>query len=241
MSNNYFQFKQFTIHQDKCAMKVCTDACLFGAFVANEIQSGKQDAIKNILDIGTGTGLLSLMLAQKLHAAIDTVEIDTPAFEQAKENITQSLYKEKIEIFNADIVQFSTGKKYDYIISNPPFFEADLKSVNEKKNAAKHDTALTLQKLLHNADRLLNTTGFFAVLLPYHRSKYFEEEAAKLNLYLSKKISVKQTPKHDYFRAILIFHKPKTIANQSTLTIKNEEGKYSDEFTNLLKDYYLYL
>ncbi len=241
MSNHYFQFKQFTIQQDKCAMKVCTDACLFGAFVANEIQANEQDAIKNILDIGSGTGLLSLMLAQKLHAAIDTVEIDTPAFEQAKENIAQSLYKEKIKIFNADIVQFSTEKKYDYIISNPPFFEADLKSGNEKKNAAKHDTALTLQELLHNADRLLSTTGFFAVLLPYHRSNYFEEEAEKLNFHLNKKISVKQTPKHDFFRAILIFYKTKTTANQSTLTIKNEEGKYTDEFTNLLKDYYLYL
>lgn len=241
MSNKYFQFKQFTIHQDKCAMKVCTDACLFGAFVANEIQSGKQDAIKNILDIGTGTGLLSLMLAQKLHASIDTVEIDTSAFEQAKENIAQSLFKEKIEIFNADITQFSTGKKYDYIISNPPFFEDDLKSDNEKKNAAKHDITLTLQELLHNIDRLLNTKGFFAVLLPFHRSKYFEEEAANLNLYLTKKISVKQTPKHNYFRSILIFSRKSAISLQEEISIKNDDEKYTDEFTNLLKDYYLYL
>ena len=241
MSNNYFQFKQLTIHQDKCAMKVCTDACLFGAFVANEIQANEQDAIKNILDIGTGTGLLSLMLAQKLHAAIDTVEIDTPAFEQAKENIAQSLYKEKIEIFNADIVQFRTEKKYDYLISNPPFFEADLKSGNEKKNAAKHDTALTLQELLHNADRLLSTTGFFAVLLPYHRSNYFEEEAAKINLYLSKKISVKQTPKHNYFRSILIFSRHEVNTLQEEIIIKNEDGNYSPAFIDLLKVYYLHL
>lgn len=241
MPNNYFQFKQFTIQQDKCAMKVCTDACLFGAFVANEIQANEQDAIKNILDIGTGTGLLSLMLAQKLHAAIDTVEIDTPAFEQAKENIAQSLYKEKVEIFNADIAQFRTEKKYDYIISNPPFFEADLKSGNEKKNAAKHDTALTLQELLHNADRLLSTTGFFAVLLPYHRSNYFEEEAAKINLYLSKKISVKQTPIHNYFRTMLIFSRHKSILQAQEITIKNGAESYTDEFITLLKDYYLYL
>lgn len=241
MPNNYFQFKQFTIQQDKCAMKVCTDACLFGAFVANEIQANEQDAIKNILDIGTGTGLLSLMLAQKLNAAIDTVEIDTPAFEQAKENIAQSLYKEKVEIFNADIAQFRTEKKYDYIISNPPFFEADLKSGNEKKNAAKHDTALTLQELLHNADRLLSTTGFFAVLLPYHRSNYFEEEAEKLNFHLNKKISVKQTQKHGYFRTILIFSRKSAISLQEKISIKNDDEKYTDEFITLLKDYYLYL
>lgn len=222
-------------------MKVCTDACLFGAFVANEIQSREDDMIKNILDIGTGTGLLSLMLGQKLHAAIDTVEIDTSAFEQAKENITQSLYKEKIEIFNADITQFSTSKKYDYIISNPPFFEADLKSYDEKKNSAKHDTTLTLQKLLHNIDMLLNTTGFFAVLLPYHRSNYFEEEAVKLHFNLGKKISVKQTPKHDYFRAILIFSRKSAIALQEEISIKDDDEKYSTVFISLLKDYYLYL
>ena len=151
------------------------------------------------------------------------------------------MYKEKIEIFNADIVQFRTEKKYDYLISNPPFFEADLKSGNEKKNAAKHDTALTLQELLHNADRLLSTTGFFAVLLPYHRSNYFEEEAAKINLYLSKKISVKQTPKHNYFRSILIFSRHEVNTLQEEIIIKNEDGNYSPAFIDLLKVYYLHL
>jgi tRNA1Val (adenine37-N6)-methyltransferase len=222
-------------------MKVCTDACLFGAFVANEIQSVKQDAIKNILDIGSGTGLLSLMLAQKLPAKIDTVEIDTSAFEQAKENIIQSLYREKIEIFNADIIQFSAGKKYDYIISNPPFFEADLKSGNEKKNVAKHNTTLTLQELLSNADRLLNTTGIFAVLLPYHRVEYFVAESLRMNFHLTNKLLVKQTPVHNFFRGILIFSRKESNVITAEITIKNAAGNYTDEFINLLKDYYLYL
>jgi tRNA1Val (adenine37-N6)-methyltransferase len=238
VANNHFQFKQFTIQQDKCAMKVCTDACLFGALVANEVE---QISVKNILDIGTGTGLLSLLLAQKTNATIDTVEIDEPAFNQAKENIVQSLWKEKIDIFNTDILKFQTNKKYDCIISNPPFFQSDLKSDDEKKNFAKHDTSLTLTGLLNAVATHLSDDGFFAVLLPYHRSIYFEAESLKLNFHLTKKIAVKQTPKHDYFRAMLIFSRTESATVTNEMTIKNEAGNYSAEFIELLKDYYLYL
>src|SRR5437868_5022622 len=144
MPNNYFQFKQFIIQQDNCAMKVCTDACLFGAYIANELQS---IPVNTILDIGAGTGLLSLMLAQKTTAVIDAVEIDNAAFEQAKENIAASPWKEKINTYHADISTFKTGKRYEHIISNPPFFEDDLRSNDEKKNFAKHDSSLTLENL----------------------------------------------------------------------------------------------
>jgi len=219
-------------------MKVCTDACLFGAYIADELQ---QHPKSNMLDIGTGTGLLSLMLAQKTNALIDTVEIDEAAFNQAKENINKSSYKGKIKIFNTDILKFNAGKKYDGIISNPPFFEADLKSNNEKKNAAKHDSTLTLAVLLNVIDKNLTADGFFAVLLPFSRSIYFETETAKLNFHLSKKIMVKQTPKHNYFRTILLFTRNTSVAEQSELIIKNEEGNYNTEFIYLLKDYYLYL
>jgi tRNA1Val (adenine37-N6)-methyltransferase len=219
-------------------MKVCTDACLFAAYIANELQQG---AVKNILDIGTGTGLLSVMLAQKTTAVIDAVEIDEAAFHQAKENILQSPWKEKITISHTDILQFKPLKKYDYIISNPPFFESDLKSDDEKKNSAKHDTSLTLTELLNTIDTHLSEEGLFTVLLPYHRSIYFEEESSKLNFYCTKKILIKQTPKHDYFRTILIFSKTKSTVVINEITIKNELSNYSDEFSELLKDYYLYL
>ncbi len=219
-------------------MKVCTDACLFGAYVAEELQ---QHTIFNILDIGTGTGLLSLMIAQKNNAAIDTVEIDRQAYEQAEENIQSSNYKEAVTAFHCSINDFFPDHKYDFIISNPPFFKDDLLSEDKKKNAAKHDTTLTLNALLSNIVRLLNTAGFFAVLLPYHRSIYFEEESSKLNFYLTKKILVTQTPKHNYFRAILIFSRKKSIAVTNEITIKDEEGNYTVQFTELLKDYYLYL
>ncbi|WP_462219081.1 tRNA1(Val) (adenine(37)-N6)-methyltransferase [Ferruginibacter sp.] len=238
MPNNYFKFKQFTIHQDKCAMKVCTDACLFGAYIANEIQ---QLPVKNILDIGTGTGLLTLMLAQKTSATIDAVEIDAAAFTQGKQNIEQSPWREKIAIYNSDILQFQTNKKYDCIISNPPFFEADLKSGDEKKNFAKHDTSLTFTELLNFVTENLSPAGFFSVLLPFRRSNYFEAEAAKINFNLIKKILIKQTPKHNHFRSILIFSTKKLETIQEEIIIKNEEGNYSTKFIELLKDYYLHL
>ncbi|WP_460557232.1 tRNA1(Val) (adenine(37)-N6)-methyltransferase [Ferruginibacter profundus] len=241
MANNYFQFKQFTIHQDRCAMKVCTDACLFGAYIAEELQRTATGTVKNILDIGTGTGLLSLMLAQKSGSDIDTVEIDSNAFEQAKENIAQTSFNQKIKIFNTDMRHFAAAKKYDYIISNPPFFEADLRSGDEMKNAAKHDTTLTYVELLRAIEKNLSGAGVFAVLLPYHRSNYFEAESVKLNFHLCKKILVKQTPEHDYFRAILIFSGKPAIFSRSEISIKDDEGKYSIAFTSLLKDYYLYL
>ena len=118
--NSWFQFKQFTVHQDKCAMKVCTDACLFGAWVANKLVQNKITA-KNILDIGCGTGLLSLMLAQKTNAVIDSVEIDASAFDQAKQNISLSSWKEKIQLYHNSINNFEPLTRYDFIICNPPF------------------------------------------------------------------------------------------------------------------------
>ena len=177
MANSYFQFKQFTIQQDKCAMKVCTDACVFGAFVAEYLAPQK---LNNCLDIGTGTGLLSLMLAQKNDMSIDTVEINAEAYLQAKENIENSIYKNKISIHNQNILEFDNKEKYDFIITNPPFYEGDLMSSQQNKNQAKHNESLTLPKLLQSIIRLLKDNGEFAVLLPFHRIIEFEQPDTNL-------------------------------------------------------------
>ncbi len=220
-------------------MKVCTDACLFGAWVAYEFATINK--VNFCLDIGAGTGLLSLMLAQKTTASIDAVEIDAAAFEQAKENSFQSPWGEKISIIKTDISAFETNKKYECIISNPPFFEGDLKSSNINKNAAKHDTTLTLQQLLQVVHNTLHQEGYFAILLPYHRVDFFIETAAKSTLYLSKKVLVKQTPRHHYFRAILLFTREQKMISIEEIIIKNEANEYTEVFTGLLKDYYLFL
>ena len=221
-------------------MKVCTDACLFGAYTADQIAEGKLSAT-NILDIGTGTGLLSLMLAQQTASAIDAVEIDKASYYQARENFEESPWKERLSIFNSDILQFSSTKKYDLVISNPPFFEKDLKSDDAKKNAAKHDSTLTLQQLLDVVVKYLDEDGVFAVLLPYHRINYCVEEAEKTGLYLSKKVLIKQTPLHAWFRGILFFSKHQTAAVKEEISIRDKMGDYTGKFMDLLTDYYLYL
>jgi tRNA1Val (adenine37-N6)-methyltransferase len=245
MPNSFFRFKQFTIHQNHCAMKVCTDACLFGAWISEKVKS-KPTEVKNVLDIGTGTGLLALMYAQKNPSAIiDAVEIDEAAAQQAKENFEASLWKERLHVYSTPIQHFNPSTiqptKYDLIISNPPFFENDLKSSNAKRNIALHSAELSLEKLLNAITKYLKEDGYFAVLLPYYRTKEFIELAARQSFYLTEKILVKQTPKHNYFRGILLFSKKSTEAKESEIIIQNERGKYTNDFVELLKDYYLYL
>ena len=244
MANSYFKFKQFTINQDKCAMKVCTDACLFGALVAgSKTYLPVHKKTFSCLDIGTGTGLLSLMVAQKNNTVkIDAVEIDAASAEQAAENIAASPWADNIQVFNEDIVTFgATDKKYDCIFSNPPFFEDHLQSPDNAKNDARHDTSLNLLQLLKVVDTHLTPDGFFAVLLPYQRVVYFIEECRKLGLHLTKQVLVKQTLKHKFFRGILFFTRKESEPELKDIFIKNLDYNYTPEFSAALKDYYLFL
>jgi tRNA1Val (adenine37-N6)-methyltransferase len=242
MSNTYFQFKQFIIHQDQCAMKVCTDACLFGAFFSEKIPAGSR-----VLDIGSGTGLLMLMLAQKHNGTIAGIELAPSSFRQSQQNIARSKWAERLEVFSGDARDPTFPYKYDLIISNPPFFEGDLPAASHLQNLAKHSQELTLSALLETIDANLEGSGSFGVLLPYHRTSYFEELASARHFYLREKLLVRQTPGHDYFRSILHFSRDNTGADQHPvgglheLTIKGSDGSYSREFIELLKDYYLYL
>lgn len=239
MSNTYFSFKQFTIHQDRCAMKVCTDACLFGAWVADKI--GTDTSTRNILDIGTGTGLLSLMLAQKTNAAIEAAELDKEAALQAAENFSASPWKERLQVFETGIHDFNPAKQYDCIISNPPFFEDDLRSENAAKNAAKHDTTLTLDELIRQVKRLLKEDGTACILVPFHRTAYLEKLVTDNGFFIHEKLLVKQSVGHHYFRSQLIFSRqPKEMVTDE-IFIHDEQRQYSTRFTALLKNYYLKL
>lgn len=239
MPNNYFQFKQFTVQQEKCAMKVCTDACLFGAYAAAKFQVTKNKF--HVLDIGTGTGLLALMLAQKNSSAeIDAVEIDKATAEQAKENFKASPWKDRLHIHHQPIQQFGVNT-YDLIICNPPFYENDLKSHDAKRNMALHSSALGLDDLLDVIAKHLSPHGKLAVLLPYHRSANFINHALLKDHFLEEEVSVKQTPRHPYFRSMLFFERSKVHAKHIEVIINDAKGKYTDEFTELLKDYYLRL
>ena len=222
-------------------MKVCTDACIFGSWVAEKITT-MQLPVVTCLDIGTGTGLLSLILAQKNpNTTIDAVEIEENAYQQAKENFSNSQWNKRLKIFHSDVKNFVSPQKYDLIICNPPFYENELLSKEKNKNIAKHNEALTLKNLITIIKTHMNAAGYFAVLLPYYRIKYFEDLAEESNFFLKHKLLIRQTPKHDFFRGILFFSKVRSSFTINELTIKNKEGNYTNDFVSLLKDYYLRL
>ncbi len=234
MPNSYFRFKQFIVQQDKSAMKVCTDSCILGAWSAIHLQGAKK-----ILDIGAGTGLLSLMLAQKSDSRIDSIELDPESAAQASENITASAWSTRIRLLEGDVLHYPLPSDYDFIISNPPFFESDLRSPLEKKNNAKHNETLTLDELSVVIQNHLKITGTFSILLPHHRNDYFEKLAITREFFLLKKLIVRQTPSHQPFRSICLFgfQKPETIDSKE-LIIKNGDGQYTREFADLMSDYY---
>ena len=238
--NTWFQFKQFTIHQDKCAMKVCTDACLFGAWVAKKLAL-REIIAENILDIGCGTGLLNLMLAQKSKAEIDAVEIDEDAFKQAKDNTNSSKWSEKINIHHASIKDFQSLKKYDLIICNPPFYENQLKSENSERNMAMHATTLSYSELVLQIKKHLAPNGITAVLLPYETVKNFEVMLLNQKLFITEKLNVAHSPSHPFFRSMLLISDKENEQFEHCFHIKNNDKEYSNEFKELLEDYYLNL
>ncbi len=219
-------------------MKVCTDSCLFGAWVADKIERKIIDP-KSILDIGTGTGLLSLMVAQKSIAKIDAIEIDENSFMQAKDNFVKSNWNSRFQVFHADIKNHFTNKKYDLIICNPPFYENDLRSSSKRKNIAKHHDSLTLEDLVQAIKFNLADDGNFTVLLPLHRIEYFKKLALENNFYFKNELLIKQTPRHSCFRGILFFGTQKEVVATNELVIKDIEGNYTEKFIFFLKDYYL--
>lgn len=234
MPNDFFRFKQFTIKQRHCAMKVCTDSCILGAWTAIRLKNAHE-----VLDIGSGTGLLALMLAQKSNARIEGIEYDAEAFAVSTENISQSDWADRIQLFNGDIREFTFPHPFDFIISNPPFFESDLRSPKQKKNNAKHSDTLSLEELIRSIRTSLKQSGSFSLLLPFHRTDYFENLASVNGFYLQEKIIIRQTVAHQIFRSILLFsyHKAESIL-QEELVIKESAGKYSTAFIELMKDYY---
>ena len=235
MSNPYFQFRQFTIYQDQCAMKVCTDACILGAWFAE-----KTPPWSRVLDVGSGTGLLMLMLAQKHKGEIRGIELDLAAFRQLKDNTGKSPWKEMLKVFPGDVRNFSFPDKFDFIIANPPFFEGDLPAASESANLARHSKELTLAELLPVMDSNLTTEGSFGILLPYHRTAWFEDLAANHGFFLREKLLVRQSPRHDFFRGIVHFSRRReNFIPLTELTIKNAAGTYTEEFTELMQDYYL--
>ncbi len=224
-------------------MKVTTDACLFGAWVAS--RQSAVDRRGRVLDIGTGTGLLALMLAQKMSGAfIDAIEMDKEAFEQASFNTAGTPWENRVSIIQGDANLFAFTEKYDIIISNPPFYEKELKGNDSKKNIAHHDEGLLLPELLTLIKNNLRPGGTFYLLLPFKRNDEIRELFSEQEFDFIELVLVRQSVKHDYFRIMLEGRSDPGRwgeTNLNEIAVKDENDVYTPEFTELLKDYYLKL
>ncbi|MCD7848911.1 MAG: methyltransferase [Parabacteroides sp.] len=236
MPNPYFQFKQFTIRHDKCAMKVGTDGVLLGAWAATE-------GCDRILGIGTGTGLIALMLAQRSKAVIDAIDIDAGACLQAEENAEASPFAGRIRVIHSGLADFASTAacQYDLIVSNPPYFADSLKCPDRQRSTARHTDTLPLDALLHDGRKLLAPGGRLALILPYDRKEHLMDCIRKENLFPSREISVIPVPGAQPKRILieLTAEMPASPVSTGELTIEIERHRYTGEYIDLTKDFYL--
>ncbi|GAB4025256.1 tRNA1(Val) (adenine(37)-N6)-methyltransferase [Spirosoma gilvum] len=244
-----FSFKQFTIRQDRTAMKVCTDACVLGAYadIGDGAESTAAESMESrLLDIGTGTGLLALMAAQRNPTlTIDAVEVDQDAFEQASENVAASPFAKRVTVVHERIQDFGGGQVYDRILTNPPFYTNHLRSPDAAVNRALHTDELPFGELVEAVVRLMKTNGQWWVLLPPYEAGKLAELARQSGLYPLRRLSVRHHEQKPFFRVITGFSFIKSDPVDERLTIYelNAQSKsgvsYTPEFRSLLKDYYL--
>ena len=228
-----FRFKQFGIAQEKCAMKVGTDGTLLGAWV-------KANKPQQILDIGTGTGLIAMMLAQRFPKAhVKAIEIDMDASQQAAENFQNTKWSSQLSVENISLQGFQHNSIFDLIVCNPPYFENNLKANNKQRTQARHNDTLSFETLIDGSAKLLNKNGSLAIILPSESKNKVEEIAQKNHLYLNRLCWVKGTEKTTIKRAILQFSFQEHSLEENTLVIEKERHIYTEEYTKLCKDFYL--
>jgi tRNA1Val (adenine37-N6)-methyltransferase len=233
MKSNTFRFKEFDVIQNKCAMKVNTDGVLLAAWA-------QVNSAKTILDIGTGTGVLALMVAQKNPAAIiDAIDIDEEAFLQAKENFAISKWSERLKSYHCSLQHFAPDRKYDIIISNPPYFMDDLKADNLQKNIAKHSIALTYAELIRGIDALLDKNGSAFIVIPAFNFPLLMKEAEKHHLFVSNKTDVISIAGKAAYLSLIELSYKAAILKETTLTISNPDNSFTNEYIALTKHFYL--
>jgi tRNA1Val (adenine37-N6)-methyltransferase len=233
MSNSWFSFKQFTISQDKTAFKVGTDGVLLGA-------AANTDGADRILDIGAGTGLVALMLAQRCPARIFAIEPDPDSFQQCIENINSCPWKERIEAEMVSLQDFRPTIRFDLIVSNPPYFTDSLKNPDPRKSAARHNDTLGNEELLSGVAGLLKETGRFQVILPWTEGNLLIATAAAYGLYCSEILKIRPTPSSDIRRLLLTFLKVRVKPSERFLTIEHgNRHEFTQQYMDLTKDFYL--
>lgn len=239
VANSFFNFKEFSIEQDRSAMKVCTDSCLFGAWTASHPLSTKEHG--QILDIGAGTGLLSLLMAQNLPYRIDAIEIDHASAEQAKENIARSPWHERITVHRIALQDFVPDSRYHIIISNPPFYDGDLNSPSAAANRARHNVSLSFIELLNFISQHLEKDGSAFLLIPFRRREELLLLSQQNELNPVHITDVRNTANAVPFRSMVQLSKKNQEKFEDDICIYNDDRKYTEQFSTLLKPYYLFL
>jgi tRNA1Val (adenine37-N6)-methyltransferase len=236
MPETTFRFRQFTIHQDKCAMKVGTDAVLLGSW----INTGYAD---RILDIGTGTGLLALMLAQRCAALIEAIDIDEGAYQQAKENFRISPWFERLYIFRRSLQEFALAStfKYDLIVSNPPYFQQASKPSEESRTTARHSDTLPFIDLIDGVKKLLLPNGKFCVVLPLKEGMEFMDLAQSRGLFCHRIARVKTVADKPEKRLLMEFNLHFGLLTEEEIVIQEDDHTFSRQYLELTKDYYIQL
>ena len=241
MSNPWFKCKQFAIRQDKCAMKVGTDGVLLGAWtdVTN---------VHRVLDIGTGTGLIAIMLAQRTKTLIDAIEPEPDSCSQATENIKRCPWQDRIRIFNMTFQDYvseiltdkSPEEEYDLIVTNPPYFIDSMKNPDKKKMQSRHADNLTGDDILNGSMQLLNKKGKLCIILPVIEAELFQKTAIVRKFHCTRKLYIKPTPEKDAKRILLQFEWEERSCEEETIVIESGgRHKYSDEYRELTKEFYL--
>ncbi len=233
MSTPFFHFKKFTVRHDRCAMKIGTDGVLLGAWsaVANR---------QRILDVGTGTGLIALMMAQRNPTArITALEIDPDASLQARENVSASPWADRVTVQQNDFKTYTTEKKFDLIVSNPPFFTHSLTGPDHKRNLARHTGELTYADLLQRSADLLEQTGELDIIFPAAEENSIKEQAMSLGLFPNRQLSICPTPGSAVKRVLLglSFSGKEYIPEE--MIIETARHRYSEAYISLTKEFYL--
>ncbi len=232
MSHSYFQFKQFTVWHDRCAMKVGTDGVLLGAWAPVE-------GARRVLDVGTGTGLVALMMAQRSLASIVAVEMDEPAARQARENAGRSPWADRIEVVQADFTLYHPQEKFDVIVSNPPYFADSLRCPDAQRTNARHTGALTYETLLQGASAMLTNDGSFTLIAPAEMTDRIIDIARAFGLFPVRKLLVRTRPEGGFRRVLLTFlFEERTCVAEELLT-EVERHRYSEAYVELTKEFYL--
>lgn len=233
MPNDYFSFKQFTVRQDRCAFKVGTDGVILGAYA-------DVDGKNRIVDIGSGTGLIALMLAQRSSGEITALEPDGDSFTQMCENFSNSKWGRRLSAINSSLQEFWPQEKFDLVVCNPPYFINSIRNPDDRKSAARHNDTLSHDDILKGVDRLLHENSKFQVIMPYAEGNILIAMASSYGLYCNSILKIKPLPTSDIRRLVITFSRVKTKPSESFLTIEHgPRHEFTEEYKALTREFYL--